>query len=303
MCCLFGFVDYGHKLSRKQRSIILSVLSVSSEERGTDATGIAYNACGKLHIYKRPLPAHLMWYRVPLNATLVMGHTRMTTQGAESRNYNNHPFYGQTDTTDFALAHNGVLHNDKQLRKRLNLPDTIIETDSYIAVQLVEAARELSFSSLRYMAEKLEGSFTITVLSAKDELYFVKGDNPMCIYHYPENGIYLYASTEKILKKAIKRIPFRLGKPVRIDLYNGQILCIDANGNISRSGFDDSKLYSMWGYPNYRMYTGHSAVEEDEYLGDLKSVAMFYGLYPEDIDKLLADGYTTEDIEELIYCG
>ncbi len=48
MCCLFGFVDYGHHLSRKQRSRLLSVLSTACEERGTDATGIAYNAAGNL---------------------------------------------------------------------------------------------------------------------------------------------------------------------------------------------------------------------------------------------------------------
>ena len=73
MCCLFGFVDYGHQLSRKQRSRLLSVLSTACEERGTDATGIAYNVGGKQVIYKRPLPAHLMWYRVPVEANIVMG--------------------------------------------------------------------------------------------------------------------------------------------------------------------------------------------------------------------------------------
>ena len=42
---------------------------------------------------------------------------------------------------------------------------------------------------------------------------------------------------------------------------------------------------------------------EDSYLEDLKSIAMFYGFYPEEIDKLLADGFTTDDIEEMLYCG
>ncbi len=83
MCCLFGFVDYGHKLSRKQRAKLLTALSIASEERGTDATGIAYNDGGKLTIFKRPFPAHKMWFRVPLEAAAVMGHTRMTTQGSE----------------------------------------------------------------------------------------------------------------------------------------------------------------------------------------------------------------------------
>ena len=88
MCCLFGFVDYGHKLTRKQRQRLLYALSTSAEGRGTDATGISYNADGKQMIYKRPLPSHLMWYRIPTSATTVMGHTRMATQGSELVNIN-----------------------------------------------------------------------------------------------------------------------------------------------------------------------------------------------------------------------
>ena len=170
MCCLFGILDYGHKLSRKEKTKILSVLSVACEERGTDATGIAYNSGGSLKVYKRPLPAHLLWFKVYEDTNLVMGHTRMTTQGSERFNANNHPFSGQAGCTNFALAHNGVLSNDKRLRRQYDLPTTKIETDSYIAVQLLEASGELSFSSLASMAEKLEGSFTISVMTDQDDL-------------------------------------------------------------------------------------------------------------------------------------
>ena len=52
-----------------------------------------------------------------------------------------------------------------ELRKTEKLPATNIETDSYVAVQLIEKQQELSFDSLKYMAEQLEGSFTITVLN------------------------------------------------------------------------------------------------------------------------------------------
>ena len=50
------------------------------------------------------------------------------------------------------------------LRKRLPLPFTKIETDSYVAVQLLEQKKTLDFASLKYMAEQVEGSFTFTVL-------------------------------------------------------------------------------------------------------------------------------------------
>ena len=56
MCCLFGFYDYGHSLSAKQKSRLVSALAVAAEARGTDATGIAYLANSHLSIYKRPFP-------------------------------------------------------------------------------------------------------------------------------------------------------------------------------------------------------------------------------------------------------
>ena len=215
MCCLFGILDYGHKLSRKEKTKILSVLSVACEERGTDATGIAYNSGGSLKVYKRPLPAHLLWFKVYEDTNLVMGHTRMTTQGSERFNQNNHPFSGQAGNTNFALAHNGVLSNDKRLRRQYDLPATKIETDSYIAVQLLEAAGEISFQSLADMAEKLEGSFTMSVLTDDDTLYVVRGDNPFTLFHFEKLGFYIYASTEPILKTALKQLNLKLASPPR----------------------------------------------------------------------------------------
>ena len=94
---------------------LTQALANAAEERGTDASGIAYVKDGKVTIYKRPKPAHKLRFNAPNNTRAVMGHTRMTTQGNEKFNYNNHPFYGHADV-DFAFAHNGVLYNDKELR-------------------------------------------------------------------------------------------------------------------------------------------------------------------------------------------
>ena len=138
MCCLYGMMDYKKKLTSCQKTHIISVLSAFCEARGTDATGIAYQTCGRLHIYKRPVAAHRMRFRIPERANLIMGHTRMTTQGSAKRNYNNHPFRGRIRNNDFALAHNGVLQNDVSLRKKNHLPKSKIQTDSYVAVQLLE---------------------------------------------------------------------------------------------------------------------------------------------------------------------
>lgn len=306
MCCLFGFVDYEHKLSRKQRTKLLTALSIASEERGTDATGIAYNHGGKLNIFKRPVPAHKLWFRVPLEVAAVMGHTRMTTQGSERRNVNNHPFRGTAGGTPFALAHNGVIFNDKALRKKYSLPVTRVETDSYVAVQLLERYGKIDFDSLQFMAEQLEGSFTITALSNRDELYFIKGNNPMCIWHYPEYGVYVYASTREILQRAMLRTRLQLEKKESIQLYSGEVLRIDARGKITRSQFDDSNLYmhfeTHWSeWPPY-VPLDYPRAENTKYIQDLKAVASCHGLFPEDVDSLLADGVPAEEIEEYLYC-
>ena len=135
MCCLFGLYDYGGTLSAKQKNRMIAALAAASEVRGIDATGIAYCMNGHLSVYKRPLPAHWMRFRIPEQAAAVMGHTRMTTQGSEYRNYNNHPFSGKAGQP-FALAHNSVLTNDGLLRRQEKLPVSKIETDRFIIVQL-----------------------------------------------------------------------------------------------------------------------------------------------------------------------
>ena len=73
MCCLFGIVDHRSYFSVKEKNHILSVLSAECEERGTDATGIAYCSHGHLSIYKRPLEAHRLRFRVPEDSRVIMG--------------------------------------------------------------------------------------------------------------------------------------------------------------------------------------------------------------------------------------
>ena len=312
MCCLFGFVDYGHKLTRKQRLRLLSSLAIAAEGRGSDATGLAYVLGGRQVIYKRPLPAHMMWYRLPASVTTVMGHTRMATQGSELVNANNHPFPGVAGQTHFSLAHNGVLTNDKTLQKKYKLPATKVETDSYVAVQLLQQQNQIDFDSLRFMAEELEGSFTITVLTDQEELYFIRGQNPLTIYHFPQCGLYAYASTEDILRKGLRNSHLNLGKGEPVRVYSGDIFKIDGQGKITRSEFNDEKLY-VSRYPHWfdwkqyqeprRPYHFQEGDFENSYIADLKAVAACCGVYPEDIDALLAEGVSLEEIEEYLYCG
>ena len=158
------------------------------------------------------------------------------------------------------------------------------------------------------MAEQVEGSFAFTVLDQQENLYFVKGDNPLCLYHYPRYGVFLYASTEAILTRALKLLRLPLGKPERIDLGCGDILRITASGQQATASFNASHLAQRWGYwpmmwSSRGNQSGKARTAEQEYLDELKSVACCYGFSPESVDRLLESGFSTDDIEEFLYEG
>ena len=204
MCALFGWLDYKGIVPYKTLKKLTQALANAAEERGTDASGISYIKDGKVTIYKRPKPAHKLRFNIPDGTKAVMGHTRMTTQGNEKFNYNNHPFPGHADK-EFAFAHNGVLYNDKELRKEKSLSPTHIETDSYIAVQLIEKHGQLNFDSLQSMAEDVQGNFTFTVLDEENSLYITKGSSPMFLIHFKALGLFVYTLSDAMVISLIYR--------------------------------------------------------------------------------------------------
>ncbi len=205
--------------------------------RGTDAADISYVHDGKVAIYKRPKAAHKIHFNAPDDSKAIMGHTRFATQGDKKKYYNNHPFAGHADK-EFAFAHNSVLYNDNTLRQDKHLPDTHIETDSYIAVQLIEQQGKLDFDSLRNMAEVVHGNFTFTVLDQENSLYIIKGSNPMYLLHFEALGLYIYASTESIMKKALGKTCLGRFNSSKVECSEGDILCIDSSGMITKEEFE-----------------------------------------------------------------
>lgn len=222
--------------------------------------------------------------------------------GSFRENYNNHPFPGKTEQLQFALAHNGVLYNDFELKHTHQLPKTIIETDSYVAVQLIEQQGELSAKSLKQMAEALDGSFTITVLDSEDNLYFIKGNNPLTIYLLPGLGCYVYASTKEILEVALKEAGLSDASKVSVTIAQGDILRIDQAGNRLMSHFDASKL-SLWNYYGGfgRWYNPYAFPHEDDYLEEVVRYGLNRGVPEAEMRLLISAGYNALDLEELLY--
>ena len=295
MCAIFGFLDYGKKVNHKVLVKLTNELAKAAEIRGTDATGISYVKGCKMVTFKKAKPAHKVNLYFPKETTAVIGHTRMTTQGSESKNYNNHPFEGKTAESCFALAHNGVLYNDKELRKLSNIPETEIETDSYIAVQLLEKENSVNIESIKNMAEAVEGSFVFTILRNDNTMFLVKGSNPLTIYHYKELGLYVYASTTDILKKGLKSSGFKI-QCNEVLIEEGNIIEIEPNGDIWVSDFKMHETEKFFD----RLYNWYEYSDDEYFFDELKSICGYYGVSEEQIDYMRSLGYSYDEIEEMM---
>jgi glutamine phosphoribosylpyrophosphate amidotransferase len=284
---------------------------MESAARGTDSVGIAYTLDGKIEIEKEPKSAYEVTFRLPKNLRAVIGHTRHSTQGSSKKRFNNHPFKGRLQSSGmFALAHNGIIANDIDLRKKHELPETRIETDSYIAVQLLERDKELSMTTIRSMVDKLRGSFSFSVLDDQNNIYLIRGDNPISMLHFTSLGLYVYGSTDQILWKALSTslLPeLKSGRLEEVKIGEGQMLQISPEGTLSRGEFEClsssmSDLYDCWDFGWSGLPKCTTRVKAD-YIAELKSVACACGHTPDDIDYMLHCGYALEEIEELLYGG
>ena len=119
----------------------------------------------------------------------------------------------------------------------------------------------------------------------------------------------MYASTDEILYKsliasplfsAIKKCEFEM-----VEISEGDILKISPDGIIEKDVFSYSYYCSRswWDYGRYPYVSilDDSYEQKDSYINDLKSVAVCQGFAESDIDELLAQGFTPQEIEEYIY--
>ena len=291
MCALYGFINYGKILSKKELKKLVRNLSIASELRGTDASGVAYVRNGKIVIYKKPQPSHEVNFYFPSDITILTGHTRMATHGDARNNYNNHPFVGHTAEGDFALCHNGVLFNYEQVQKQEQLPKTKIKTDSYVAVQLIEKYGKADFETIGKMSDQVNGSFVFTVLTSEEKLYISKWNNPICLLHFQKLGIYVYTSTKEIMQMALRGTIFEKQTVDVISVGEGEMISIDKNGIIERSRFTPE-------YDDFFGYCGCRAFRETEdYDSYLCEYGNMFGVSNEEIMMLYEMGYEDEDIE------
>ena len=274
---------------------LIHSLSIFSLVRGRDATGIAYVSGADLRIFKVGKPANKVKLYFPDKTKVVMGHTRAASIGDPQKAANAHPFTGRIGNNSFALEHNGILIGIEYLRLKYGLPATSIETDSYVAAQLLSKFGNLSMKSLADMAEAVSGSFTFAILDNHNNLYFIKGDCPLTIAFFEEIGTYVYASTPTILCRALKKTGLDGITPTMIDLKCGQIMRIGGMGDTEYGTFETFS-YSSW----YPLCSLSKPYESNSSLHELIELGRIAGVKEDEIQQLFDAGYETTEIEELL---
>lgn len=180
MCGIVGYIG-----PKDVDSVVLVGLE-KLEYRGYDSAGFASIIDGELFIRKkkgriRELAAILNG--IPISSNIGIGHTRWATHGTPT-DENAHP---HTDCNDyFAIVHNGVIENFRELQKDLKKKKHILRsnTDTEVIAHLLEENYKGDFLEAVVKTVKiLKGSFALAILNKEhpDKLIGVRKGSPLIV--------------------------------------------------------------------------------------------------------------------------
>tara|TARA_R100000742_G_C4278130_1_gene100629 strand:+ start:977 stop:2041 length:1065 start_codon:yes stop_codon:yes gene_type:complete len=206
MCGIFGYAKKHNAQSDFQIDKLREVLTYLADEsvvRGQDSTGISMITPDNRETYKATAPSselveHDAWKsivldRVNRNSTIVIGHVRLATHGAVTER-NAHPF----EIGEVVGAHNGVIYNYNKLA---NVYSKNIEVDSEVIFA------SLNNNPMDKALEQLEGDFAVSWVKESNKILHLarESSRPIHVAYWRKARVLLWASTEEILKKALKR--------------------------------------------------------------------------------------------------
>lgn len=232
MCGIIGFID-------KKDNIIPEVVSglKQLEYRGYDSAGIAFFHKKKLEIVKakgRIEKLETKLKKKHLKSLCGIGHTRWATHGKPSE-VNCHPQLGGRNKNNFAVVHNGIIENYKEIRELLEnkgykfKSQTDTESVAHLLDYVAQESKNLPIQFLILnVIKQIKGSFALGIVDAKqpDCIIATKRDNPLLIGIGKEKNI--IASDVSALYKHTKEYyvlddnEVAILTPEKIAIYNEQ---------------------------------------------------------------------------------
>ena len=220
MCGIVAFKGDQNKTSK----VIFDGLKLL-EYRGYDSCGIGVIDENKIKAFKwkgRVRKTEKRFNETKIKSSIAVGHTRWATHG-EPNDINAHPII--SFHKEFAVVHNGIIENYKELKKVLSEKGYkfYTETDTEILVNFIELCVSNSNNidkGISYALSRLEGAFGIVLIKKSDPevMYAARKGSPLAFGKKGKN--FFIASDATPIIEYTKKI---------IYLDNGQLLKINKN--------------------------------------------------------------------------
>lgn len=249
MCGILGMAfQTGHTMgnSGEVRKIWKKLL-IESNIRGSDATGSVFIDIRNAMVIKHHIPARTFvetnYYKEISKRRIVMGvgenepiviigHTRMKTQGTPLNMHNNHPIIAN----NVIGVHNGHISNDSilfDLYKDKGV-ERRAQVDSEIIFRLIDHYVSNGKSmpdSIKEVSKLLMGGFACAAVHVEAPwvLWLFRCGGPIEVFRYPEKGLVIFASEKRFIENATEG--FDLGRKASIPIENEQAVAINVKQN------------------------------------------------------------------------
>jgi len=215
MCGIFGCV-----LKNSEVAPVIHAALKRLEYRGYDSVGEATVNEGKVHIKKdagKIDQVHALLNLDDLPGRIGVGHTRWATHGAPYQ-VNAHPHVDCSE--EVAVVHNGIIENFAELKIELENRGHAFrsKTDTEVIPHLIEEKMREGLSlvdAVREAANRLDGSYAIAVVSAKepDKIVCARRESPL-VLGVSETGVYCASDIPAFLPLTNKAVIIENGELV-----------------------------------------------------------------------------------------
>ena len=219
MCGIFGVIAQpSSRLEASELKKLVKKLFLEAESRGKDSSGVMIIENDTSSLFKAPIRARKMLKSPEFKGLLekasmtysagehfiVMGHTRMVTNGSRQKHGDNQPFF----SNETILLHNGIIVNEEQLWNKFPNTQRKFGVDTEIFSVIFEEAllkEQCMVQALQSAFEELVGANTIAVVHNDFDLICVCSSNSsLYIWEIPALELTVFASEEFVLSQIRK---------------------------------------------------------------------------------------------------
>lgn len=220
MCGIFGIISTGKTRcpGSLARRLVESFYDLS-ESRGKEAAGAALLLGDRIEVVKAPVRGRdflALRESKPIldglvsalgggDPVVLIGHTRMVTNGGDHVHGNNQPVI----KSELVAIHNGIIVNEQELWARLPDEQREFEVDTEVLLALV--ARQMRngcglSDSVSAGMRELKGANSIALMSSRyDGLVLATANGSMFLAHDEVAGVTVFASERSILERIIEK--------------------------------------------------------------------------------------------------